>query len=115
MAAISSFTYTQIKRRIIDASISLWQSKYRLQAGDGSTLTYPTGGIPVSSVLLGLPNTIESLEMSDSFSPDGYLYKFNQTTQKIQIFGQNSTTGALVEIANTVTPLVDFNVIGEGY
>src|ERR1035437_1522390 len=101
MGAITAFTYTLLKERVIDASSSEKQKKIRLQCGDGS-LTYPTGGIPVSQALLGLPNSLESLVISDSYAPDGYFYRYNKTSGKIMIFQPKISTGSVATHTHSI-------------
>ena len=120
MAAITGFTYTMVKRRKTDASPSCYENTMSLAFGDGSTLTYPTGGIPVVKGLLGLPNNIESLVFSNEDSASGFVYKFDSAASKIKMFqvpASSALTNAapLVEVVNTATPSGTLIVIAKGY
>jgi len=117
MAAITAFTYTNLKQRKLDGSPSVKESTMKLAAGDGA-LTYPTGGIPLDKNKLGIPNNLESLSFVDSDLPDGYIYKYDNVNKKIMMFegdNANVASGPLVEVANTATPTISINVIAKGY
>ncbi len=57
----------------------------------GAALTYPAGGIPLTKAKLGIPNVIVDLQISDPGSGNGYVYKYNYTAGKIQIYQAGST------------------------
>jgi hypothetical protein len=120
MAAISGFTYTIQKRRKIDASPSVNECKASLAFGDGSA-TYPTGGIPIAKASLGMPNFLESVDIVEMSSADGYIYKVDLANAKIKIFvspavaSTPSSAVALSELANSATPQGTIAVIAKGY
>lgn len=117
MAAITGFTYTNLKQRKLEGSPSVKESTMKLAAGNGA-LTYPTGGIPLDKNSLGLPNNLESLTFVDSDLPDGYIYKYDNVNKKIMMFegdNNNAADGPLIEVVNTATPTISINVISKGY
>lgn len=114
MAAISGFTVTLVKRRKVDALPSVYEHQLKLEFGNGSD-TYPTGGIPLDKQDLGLPNDLESLEMIDMGSADGYLYKFDKANSKIKLFIEGDAAGELVEESNSATPQGELYVLVKGY
>ena len=78
-------------------------SMYSVTFGDASD-DYPTGGIPITKASIGLANNIESVEIIDASSGDGFVYKYDLTNDKIRIYqGDNDAVadGALIEFINT--------------
>lgn len=120
MAAITGFTYTVQKRRRVDASPPVNECKASLTFGDGS-LTYPTGGIPIAKASLAMPNFLESVDILESGSADGYIYKVDLANAKIKIFvspavaSTPSTAVALSELASSATPTGTIVVLAKGY
>lgn len=92
---------------------------FSITFGNG-TLTYTNGGIPLTKAKLGCPANIHSLVMLDSGSGSGYLCKWNQTSNTIQLYNDaNITAGAasafievLTSAAVTATTL---RVLVQGY
>ncbi len=80
--AAGDVTYTMIKARVDDSS---FKKNVMTVAFGNSSLTYPSGGIPLTSGKMGVPNTVLELEV---FGPaaNGYVYKYNAATNKIQIY-----------------------------
>ncbi len=62
-----------------------------LAFGDGS-LTYPTGGIPLSVSKLGLKRNVEAVQIVGA--PDGFVYKWDHVNNKVQIYTQGVLVGA---------------------
>lgn len=83
-------------RRKTEANEKL--NKVSVSFGNG-VLTYPAGGVPLTGVGLGLPNVVTSVLIDDSASGSGFVYKHDATNNKIRIYGQDGSTGALVEAA----------------
>lgn len=75
-----------------------------LAFGNGS-LTYPTGGVPLSVSKLGMAREIHSVQIADESSGDGFQYKWDRVNNKILIY----TQGVLVGAAGSQT-LDDFPV-----
>lgn len=59
-----------------------------------STLTYPSGGIPLTKAKLGCPANIDSLEIVDDGNANGYIYKFDRTNNAIKIYRAPAQTHA---------------------
>lgn len=109
MAAISSYGYTIVSRRVIDASPSIYESHVLLQIGDGAS-TYPTGGVILSGPSCGLPVVIGYVIPLDLNIVGGYVPKYNPTTGKLQFFDNVG-----VEMLTSVTPNSTLNVLARGY
>lgn len=72
--------------------------------GDGS-LTYPSGGVPLTKGKLGCPQVIKSVKILED-NASGYVYQFDVSTSKLRMFQL-----PLLEIDDTVDinaqPLVE--------
>lgn len=64
-----------------------------LTFGNG-TLTYPTGGIPLSTSLLGMKRNVDAVQICDASNADGFVYKWDRTNNKILIYTQGVLVGA---------------------
>jgi hypothetical protein len=68
---------------------------------------YATGGVAVDSrsagflTIFGISEIASGL-VAGTAKTSKYLFDYDQNTGKIQFFGQDGTTGALVEMANSV-------------
>lgn len=62
-----------------------FEGVFKVEFGDGS-LTYPSGGIPLTKGKLGCPGNIDSLEILDAANADGYVYKWDRANNKILIY-----------------------------
>lgn len=74
--------------------------------GDGS-LTYPTGGVPLTKSKMGLRSDLRELQFVDSGSANGLVYKFDKANGKIRIYQEDNamSDGPLVELAGgSATP-----------
>lgn len=69
-----------------------------LAFGDGA-LTYPTGGIPLSTSLLGMKRDVDAVQICDASAADGFVYKWDKTNNKILIFTQGALVGAAGAVA----------------
>ncbi|MDD4339211.1 MAG: hypothetical protein PHV00_05975 [Syntrophales bacterium] len=59
-----------------------------------ATLTYPTGGVPLPAIgAFGLHKGIDAAILIPP-SGDGYVYKYDKTNHKIQIYTQGIKTGS---------------------
>jgi len=109
MAAISSYGYSNISRRILDAAPGIQETTVTLQIGNGVD-TYPTGGLALNGGQIGMVNSIESIIFLDSPIAGGYFPGYNVATGKIMLY----TSGA-VEISNALTPNASLRCIVRGY
>lgn len=64
-----------------------------LTFGDGS-LTYPTGGVPLSVSKLGMKREVDAVTIVDPSSADGFVYKWDKANNKILIYAQGVLVGA---------------------
>lgn len=88
--------------------------------GNG-TLTYPSGGIPLTAAQFGFRNFISSLFFIDAGNANGYVYKYNKATMSIRIYQGAYLTDAaadnqLIElVAGTAAPAaVTLQVMAKG-
>lgn len=66
---------------------------FKLVFGDGS-LTYPTGGIPLTGGKLGCPIKINSFQIVDGGNGNGYVIKFDYANNKLRIYRAPAQTHA---------------------
>lgn len=89
MATISSANVTvtiNYKRRDGNSKV---HNNVTLAFGNG-TLQYPTGGFALPGGNIGCPNNIESVDVVDVTSGSGYIFYYNLTTSKLQIYTSGS-------------------------
>lgn len=106
MAAIAagnvSYTFLQQKKAADAERLNL------IQVGFGNgTLTYPSGGIPLTGASMGLPNYVRSVDLVDPSNSDGYVYKWSQSANTIRIYQsgvESASALPLAEIATSVAP-----------
>lgn len=72
--------------------------------GDGS-LTYPTGGVPLSVSLLGMKRNVDAVMICDASHGDGFVYKWDKTNNKILIYTQGVLVGAAGAVAMDDFPI----------
>lgn len=97
--AASDLTYTEIKRRVIAPSQERMNTM-EVAFGDG-TLTYPSGGVPLTKAKLGLPTVIQSLNIDDPEAANGLIYKYDSANEKLRIYEVDSSLSgdqSLVEL-----------------
>lgn len=112
MTAITAFTYTQLTNKKLEDGRKF--STFTIAAGNGS-LTYPTGGIPLSAGSLGLPiGQIDAFEVLDS-AGDGYTYEWIKSSNKVMLLVSGATGAVESEAASSVTPTVALTVRVCGY
>lgn len=96
--AVGDVTYTVTKQRKEDSGNKV--NSVTIAFGN-STLTYPSGGIPLTKASMGCPNAIISGHLLQANSGDGIVYKYDQVNNKIRMYRTNAQTHAH-----------DFKVIG---
>ena len=67
-----------------------YRAVFKLVFGDGS-LTYPSGGVPLTKAKLGCSVRIVSLQILDNGSGDGYDYKYDYANDKIRIYNSQGS------------------------
>lgn len=100
--AASDVTYVMVSRSIDDSGNK--RNVVTTAFGNG-TLTYPTGGIPLTKASFGCPNVIKSVALFSPASANGFVYKYDMANNKIRIYqGDNDAVadGPLVELAGGV-------------
>ena len=75
-----------------------------LTFGDGA-LTYPTGGVPLSTSLLGMKRNVDAVMICDASGADGFVYKWDKTNNKILIYTQGVLVGAAGAVAMDDFPI----------
>ena len=80
--------------------------------GNGS-LTYPAGGVPLTKAKLGCPAKIDDFIVEDPANANGYVVKYNPTTEKLRLYqigaldGNAAGAQALTElVGGTTAPAV---------
>lgn len=81
--AAGDLTYTLVKSRKEESSHKVINLTV---AFGNSALTYPSGGIPLTSAKLGTPNHIVDLIIDGPASADGLVYKYDKANNKIRIY-----------------------------
>lgn len=89
--AAGDVTYVQIKKTIEDSSMRSFVMTVAF--GNGS-LTYPSGGVPLTAGNLGCPNQIVSLNVFGPASANGFSYKYDAANNKIRIYQAPAQTHA---------------------
>lgn len=73
---------------------------YTVAFGDG-TLTYPSGGVPITKGDIGCPTDIQAAKIMDDSDGDGLVYKYDLANDKIRIYTADydaTADGALIEL-----------------
>lgn len=99
--AASDVTYTLQTGRSELTGGSKQKHVYSIAFGDG-TDTYPSGGVPLTKAKLGLPTIIEALNFVEDNAGDGYIYKFDESAEKIRIYTADydaTADGPLIELS----------------
>ena len=89
----TDLTYTLVKQRKEDSSNKVINLTV---AFGNSTLTYPSGGIPLTSAKLGVPNNIADLIIDGPASADGLVYKYDKANNKIRLYQMAAHTHDLL-------------------
>lgn len=85
MADIAStdVTYAMVDQSKEDSSFA--KNVMTVAFGD-SSLTYPSGGIPLLKGKMGVPNFVASAVIYAPDASNGYVYKYDQVNNKIRIY-----------------------------
>src|SRR5689334_1661486 len=96
-------TVTVRERRIIPGAKKK-RLALTLAYGDGAK-TYPAGGIPLPAFGgLGFVRFLDTVEFTDAANANGYLYKYDETNNKIRIYqGDNTNAAAAPNIEVTTS------------
>ena len=81
--AAGDVTYTVTKQRKEESGNKI--NSVTIAFGN-STLTYPSGGVPLTKASMGCPNAITSAVLEAANSGDGLVYKYDKTNNKIRIY-----------------------------
>ena len=84
----------------------------QVSVGDAS-LTYPSGGIPLTKGNLGCPNKIHSLRVIES-NVSGFQFEYDKSTEKLRILTESITTGATAASTSGDGALAENSVGTEG-
>lgn len=91
--AAGNWAVTRLKS-FIDASRKVKGNRLSMQIGNGVD-TYPAGGIPLPSLqAMGLARFIESIQLDDPGSANGFLYKVDEANSKLRIYQGDNTNAA---------------------
>ena len=89
--AAGDVTYTLVNKQVLDSSYKKFV--FTIAFGD-SSLTYPSGGIPLTKASLGCPNAITNLTLFGDGSADGMIYKYDAANNKIRMYRSAGFTPA---------------------
>ena len=101
MASFSSANVTYTINKMARNGDSKVLNNITLTFGNG-TLTYATGGVPISIGNCGCPNYIYSMDIAD-VGTSGYAFNFNTATQKLQVYTASSHNHTLYVATNAGT------------
>lgn len=101
--AAGDVTYAVVSRAIDDSGNK--RNVLTVAFGNG-TLTYPSGGIPLTKASFGCPNVIKSVDLFSPASANGFVYKYDMANNKIRIYQtaavvDTDPAAALVELVAT--------------
>lgn len=82
--ASSDVTYTH-QNKVIHEGSGNREFLVKVQFGN-STLTYPSGGIPLLKASLGCPNVIKKLSIYDEDDASGLVFKYDSENNKIKLY-----------------------------
>lgn len=92
--AATDVTYTmQVGTAKANPADPRFSGVFKIAFGD-SSLTYPSGGIPLTKGKLGCPANIDELTILDDDDGNGYAYKFNREGNTIKIYQSPARTHA---------------------
>jgi len=86
-------TYTVVKQRKEESSNKVVNLTV---AFGNATLTYPSGGIPLTAGKMGAPNNIVSVVIDSPASADGLVYKYDKANNKIRLYQMAAHTHNLL-------------------
>lgn len=89
--AAGDVTYTVSKQRKEESGNKI--NSVAIAFGN-SALTYPSGGIPLTSASMGCPNNIVSAVIVGANSADGIIYKYDKVNNKIRMYRSAGLTPA---------------------
>ena len=81
--AAADVTYTVTKQRKEESGNKI--NSVTVAFGN-STLTYPSGGVPLTKASMGCPNAIVSASLEAANSGDGIIYKYDKANNKIRMY-----------------------------
>lgn len=98
--AAGDLTYTlQESTQSVDGS-SNWKAVWKVVFGDG-TLTYPSGGVPLTKAKLGCPAHVKTLNIIDASDATGLVVKLDYENLKLRLYevdGAGTADDSLVEL-----------------
>ena len=83
--AASDLTYTLVAGTDQTVGDSRYSAQFTVAFGNGS-LTYLTGGIPLTKAKLGCPNSLEEVVIVEDAAGDGFLYKYDKSAETIRMY-----------------------------
>jgi len=100
--ASTDVTYTNKSRGFVADART--RTSTTVAFGDG-VLTYPAGGVPLLRGNLGAPTLVESFNIQDPASANGFVYKYDSINEKLRIYqgdNDNVADAALIELVGGV-------------
>jgi hypothetical protein len=96
MVALTAANVTvTVRERRIQSGLKKRRHALTLAFGDGA-LTYPAGGVPMPGfAALGFQRFLDTIDITDAASANGFLYKYDEVNNKLRIYqGDNANAGA---------------------
>jgi hypothetical protein len=108
MAALTAANVTvTVRERRIMPGLKKRRLALTLAFGDGA-LTYPAGGVPMPAFgALGFQRFLDTIDITDAGSANGYLYKYDEANNKLRIYQGDNTNAAAapnIEVTTSHTP-----------
>lgn len=96
--AASDVTVTVNERRIVGKKR---RNRVSIAFGDGAK-TYPAAGVPMPGAgSFGMIRQLDYVLLYDPSNPDGFIYKYDATNNKMRIWSQGLNTGATAAADST--------------
>lgn len=84
--AATNVTYSVVEgSKVANACDPRFSATFNVSFGNG-TLTYTNGGIPLTRAKLGCPANLQELYIINPSNTDALTYKYNHTSESVQIF-----------------------------
>jgi hypothetical protein len=94
VALVAADVTVTVRERRIQPSLKKRRLALTLAFGDGAK-TYPAGGVPMPDFKgLGFQRFLDTIDMTDDASANGYLYKYDEANNKLRIYQGDNTNAA---------------------
>jgi hypothetical protein len=114
MAVIASAVVTVNERRIYGSGKKR-RNRITITFGDGVN-TYPAGGVVLPTFgSFGMTRQLDYVLLVDASNPDGFVYKYDQTNNKLRIYSEQAVAlnAPLLEVSAAFVPALNVTLTGE--